>query len=83
MYRGWKALVEDRFGAQSVQDRRTETIPDQDEPAKRTTRPQTRDKRAALILMTAMEAGEPNWKDRVEEWLAGVKEASCAKGEVV
>jgi hypothetical protein len=73
VYRDWKSMLIQRFGADTVKTCKIGVQVDQ-ELTKRE-QMERREKHQALILMRSIEQGDPGWHSRLDEWLQKVKES--------
>jgi hypothetical protein len=72
-FRDWKDRLKNRFGEEVVKTCKKGVLIDQEvfrqEPIAKS------QKHRALVLMRAIENGDPGWHDRLQEWLQESKEA--------
>jgi hypothetical protein len=74
VFKEWKDRIQERFGAEETKEKLKE-IAQREEEEPRLDPVTLNPKREALMIIRAIESGDPQWRDKVEAWLAEVKEA--------
>jgi hypothetical protein len=72
-YRHWKDRLIERSGKEVMKSCKRAVLINQEVLRLKT--PEKREKHKALVLMRAIENGDPDWRDRLQDWLQESKEA--------